>query len=257
MSTTSSGTGVTLNPASSTTPWTATLWATAVLLFAGDPVNSTNVSNILHWMTAENSGNSAWYQDNNPLNTGEGTGGGDGTGGAATLTQGAIDAADTLKLGKYGYPAIQAALRASAPLPVFAAAVGQSGWASGQYKGNTTTPGYTIANNPGTPGGSATAPTSAGYVPTGDLAGVVADSTTGAVAEGITGGAATGLVDAAGAALSPLETLEKDLTSAAFWKRIGVGAGGVALMIFGLVVVLSQTKAGGDAANAAKLAAVA
>lgn len=248
---------VDLAPPSATTSWTATLWANCVLLLAGDPVNPTNTSNMLHWMAAENSGNSAWYQDNNPLNTGQGTGGGDGTGGAATLFQGAIDAADTLTTNNYGYPAIQAALRASAPLPVFAAAVGNSQWASGKYKGNGQAPGYTIANNPGTPGGSDTAPSTAGYVPQGNIAGIATDSETGAVGQGITGGLATGVAGAAEAALSPLETLEKDLTSAAFWKRIGVGAGGVALMIFGLVIVLSETKAGGDAANAAKLAAVA
>jgi Lysozyme like domain len=81
----------------------------------------------------------------------------------------------------------------------------------------------------------------------------------------------TGDASAAGAAnpesdllpsvLNPLATIEKDLTSSAWWKRIGVFALGGALFIVGLMGFLSTTNEGkkviSEGESAAALAAVA
>jgi hypothetical protein len=241
------------------TAWTAGTWAAAVLALIGAPVTSNNISVMLHWMEAEEPpGN--WYDRNNPLNTGLGTGGGSGLGSAATLAQGAIDTADTIK--SPGYGAVLAAFKADAPIQITAVALSNSPWTgnhspvplggAGHYAG-----GASIINNPGTPAGNAAPLGSAGEVPQGTtLIGAFQDSETGAVGLGtaataealaIAGAGATlGAAGSAGSSilggLSGLAGIENALTSASFWKRVGVFAAGLGLMGVGLVIVLGQSK---------------
>ena len=72
------------------------------------------------------------------------------------------------------------------------------------------------------------------------------------------GGVASSAVSAVTSPLSAIGTLATDLSSAAFWKRIGVVALGGALLVIGGVVFFESTPTGrkvtGDAASAALLA---
>lgn len=64
-------------------------------------------------------------------------------------------------------------------------------------------------------------------------------------------GAITGAASGALGGISGLGTLVGDLTSGTWWKRIGIGAGGIALIIGGTVLFLSQTQAGKQAIGVA------
>ena len=123
----------------SATPGIATLvaggtnydWAKLVLLSGGWPLTDENVTVLLRWMRQEN-GPDNWYNRNNPLNNGWGSGGGGGTGSYDNLVIAAQNAAAALhSVG--GYSGIVAALAASAPTDQIEAAIWSSPWASGHY----------------------------------------------------------------------------------------------------------------------------
>lgn len=123
----------------SATPGIATLvaggtnydWAKLVLLSGGWPMTDENVTVLLRWMRQEN-GADNWWNRNNPLNNGYGSGGGGGTGRYANLVIAAQKCAEGL--GRHpGYREIVAALAASAPTEVTEAAIWASPWASGHY----------------------------------------------------------------------------------------------------------------------------
>lgn len=106
-------------------------WAKMVLLFAGFPMTDSNVTVLTRWMRQEN-GPDNWYNRNNPLNNGWGSGGGGGTGSYDNLVIAAQNAAAALhSVG--GYSGIVAALAASAPTDQVEAAIWASPWASGHY----------------------------------------------------------------------------------------------------------------------------
>ena len=214
---------------------TTTTWATALLILLKAPVTKNNVSNIQRWIASENSA-SSWLHTNNPLNT---TYGRTGTGipAYATVITGLIATADTINQGNGAFAGIAHALRTNAPTPVFKAAVVTSPWAAGHY-GN----GSNFASTP-----------------------LVAYATgTGGNPEGFTGQAANALlsnlsvtqpvpsstsqVDAVASStagvLSSAETVLKDLSSATFWKRVGVFVGGVVLVGGGIVLFVSISKTG-------------
>jgi len=106
-------------------------WAKLVLLNGGWPVTENNVTVITRWMRQENYIDS-WWNRNNPLNNGWGSGGGGGLGSYANLELAAINAAEALNTHP-GYAQIRAAFAASAPTEVTEAAIWASPWASGHY----------------------------------------------------------------------------------------------------------------------------
>ena len=123
----------------SATPGIATLaasatnydWAMLVLISGGWSTSEENVTVILRWMRQEN-GPDNWWNRNNPLNNGYGSGGGGGTGSYDNLVIAAQKAAENLHRGR-GYVDIVAALAASAPTAVTESAIWASPWASGHY----------------------------------------------------------------------------------------------------------------------------
>jgi hypothetical protein len=123
----------------SATPGIATLaaggtnhdWAKLVLLFAKFPLTESNVTVMTRWMRQEN-GTNDWWNRNNPLNNGWGSGGGSGLGTYDSLVIAAENAADALRKNP-GYSGIVAAFEASAPTEQIEQAIWASPWASGHY----------------------------------------------------------------------------------------------------------------------------
>jgi hypothetical protein len=123
----------------SATPGIATLvasgtnhdWAKMVLLFGGWPMTEENVTVITRWMRQENYTDS-WWNRNNPLNNGWGSGGGGGTGSYANLVIAAEKAAENLHRHP-GFQVIVDAFAASSPTEVTENAIWFSPWASGHY----------------------------------------------------------------------------------------------------------------------------
>lgn len=106
-------------------------WAKIVLIKGGWPVTENNVAVFTRWMRQENGPNN-WWNRNNPLNNGWGSGGGGGTGSYANLIIAADNAAKALR-SHPGYAGIIAAFAASAPTDVTENAIWASPWASGHY----------------------------------------------------------------------------------------------------------------------------
>lgn len=106
-------------------------WAKMVLLAGGWPQSTENVTVLLRWMRQEN-GADNWWNRNNPLNNGWGSGGGGGTGRYESLVVAAQKAAEALHKNR-GYGSIVANLAASSPTNVTEAAIWASPWASGHY----------------------------------------------------------------------------------------------------------------------------
>lgn len=107
-------------------------WAQLVLLSGGWPQTEDNITVIMRWMRQEN-GTNNWWNRNNPLNNGFGSGGGGGTGRYANLVIAAQKAAEAL--GKLsGYKGIVAALETgTTPTAAIESAIWNSNWASGHY----------------------------------------------------------------------------------------------------------------------------
>jgi hypothetical protein len=106
-------------------------WAKIVLLDGEFPVTSNNVTVLTRWMRQENGPNN-WWNRNNPLNNGWGSGGGGGTGSYPNLLVAASYAAKALRTHP-GYAGIVAALDADSPTEVTERAIWASPWASGHY----------------------------------------------------------------------------------------------------------------------------
>jgi hypothetical protein len=106
-------------------------WAKLVLLYAGFPRSEQNVAVFTRWMRQEN-GTDDWWNRNNPLNNGWGSGGGSGLGSYANLDLAAQNAAEALHSNR-GYSAIVAAFASSAPTAVTEQAIWASPWASSHY----------------------------------------------------------------------------------------------------------------------------
>jgi hypothetical protein len=110
-------------------------WAKLVLLFGGWPITEENTTVILRWMRQEN-GVDNWFNRNNPLNNGYGSGGGSGLGSYDTLSTAALKAAENLKRGS-GYVDIVAALERGDSADAVARAIWASPWASSHYANGT------------------------------------------------------------------------------------------------------------------------
>lgn len=106
-------------------------WARMVLLMAGLPITDNNVTVFTRWMRQENYVD-AWWNRNNPLNNGWGSGGGGGLGSYDSLIIAAENAAEAL-LTNRGYAGIVQAFAADSPTEVTEAAIWASPWASGHY----------------------------------------------------------------------------------------------------------------------------
>ncbi|WP_235500201.1 hypothetical protein [Leifsonia sp. Root227] len=104
-------------------------WAKLVLMFGGWPQTDANVQVMLRWMRQEN-GPPDWWNRNNPLNNGYGSGGGAGLGSYPDLTTAAEYAAKNLQRG---YPGIVAGLTAGTSADATAAAIWASPWATSHY----------------------------------------------------------------------------------------------------------------------------
>jgi hypothetical protein len=111
-------------------------WAKLVLQDGGWPASANNVTTVTQWMTSEEP-TSNWFDRNNPLNNGYGSGGGAGLGSYPNLVVAAYDVGANLHAGArnglYGYGAIAADFAASAAPSATARAIWNSDWASGHY----------------------------------------------------------------------------------------------------------------------------
>jgi hypothetical protein len=104
-------------------------WAKLVLMFGGWPQTDANVTVMLRWMRQEN-GPPDWWNRNNPLNNGYGSGGGAGLGSYPDLITAAEYCAKNLQRG---YPDIVANLQAGTSADATAAAIWASPWATSHY----------------------------------------------------------------------------------------------------------------------------
>jgi hypothetical protein len=107
-------------------------WAYLVLQDGGWPSTANNLTVITRWMDSEEPATD-WWDRNNPLNNGLGSGGGSGLGRYASVVDAAYFVAANLEYNGLGYPAIAADLAASAAPRVTARAIWDSSWASGHY----------------------------------------------------------------------------------------------------------------------------
>ena len=242
-------------------PWTTDIWARMALTYAGLPVTKNNIDNIQRWITSETGAQQGgWWRDNNPLNM---TGYGSTPPASSSVFYRFNSLNDSAKAFGTGFMAqqnmagIRAAFAANAPTPITSAAIQRSPWAgTNGYGGNplfltamapTTNPANikvdTVPNNAGIVGQAF----GALGLPGGGVVGDVLNAT------GVTDvtGAVGGVVSTAASGAKVLS----NLASGAWWKRIGIGAGGVALIIAGGVLFLSQTQAGKQAAAIATTAA--
>ncbi len=110
-------------------------WAKLVLVLGAFPMTESNVTVLTRWMRQEN-GPDDWWNRNNPLNNGWGSGGGNGTGSYDSLVIAAQNAAASLRANS-GYVAIAAALDAAAPSAQLEQAIWDSPWASSHYANGT------------------------------------------------------------------------------------------------------------------------
>lgn len=106
-------------------------WAKIVLMYGEWPVTDNNVTVITRWMRQENGPNN-WWNRNNPLNNGWGSGGGGGLGSYPNLLVAAQNAAKALHTHP-GYASIIAGFAADAATASTEHAIWFSPWASGHY----------------------------------------------------------------------------------------------------------------------------
>lgn len=106
-------------------------WAKSVLLSGGWPMSTANVTVLVRWMRQEN-GTDSWWNRNNPLNNGLGSGGGAGTGSYPDLELAAQKVAENLHRNP-SFGAVEAAFASSAPTQVTEQAIWASPWASSHY----------------------------------------------------------------------------------------------------------------------------
>ncbi len=110
-------------------------WAKLVLLSGKWPETTTNVTVLVRWMRQENGPNNWWNRDN-PLNNGYGSGGGAGTGSYANLVIAAQKAAENLHHNP-GFAPIAAAFASSASAGTIESAIWASPWSTSHYMNGT------------------------------------------------------------------------------------------------------------------------
>lgn len=231
-----------LNDTLGNSNWSSALWATLALAFANlyrakgtkaIPITANNVTNMQRWIAAEYGVAGKWGAKNNPLNM---TGYGAKSGGYPNL----FYAAQVFGhfVNQSNMSGIRNVLTLNAPTKIFSAAVVKSPWATGHYGGNP----LDIANtDPNT--SLATGQSLPAYEKLG-TGGAVPDSLPNPLSD-------------IASDFSGLGSLLGDLTSATFWKRIGIFVLGGAVFGIGLAIFISTTKPGQDGSRAVSEAAVA
>lgn len=107
-------------------------FARLVLYDGGWPASPNNVTVLTQWLRAEEP-TWDWWDRDNPLNNGLGSGGGSGLGSYGSVVTAAFDIARNLENTGYGYPMVAHDLaRSAAPIDT-AQAIWRSSWAAGHY----------------------------------------------------------------------------------------------------------------------------
>lgn len=107
-------------------------FARLVLMDGGWPTSVNNETVLTQWLRAEEPP-SDWWDRDNPLNNGLGSGGGSGLGSYRSVVVAAGDVARNLEQPGYGYPRVVTDLATSAAPGVTARAIWRSSWAAGHY----------------------------------------------------------------------------------------------------------------------------
>ena len=259
------------------TSWSPAAWSLLVLLYLNTlepkgkkiPITVNNVNNLTYWIQKESSGNlfpsgaaGDWLRDNNPFNLGTYKGSTGAYGGTIknefgtqvnTFSNPYTGASATAQALAKQYPTIVASLHQNAPVQMFQGAVTASGWASGgdtgiaaiaaAHKGAAYGP-VTLTSKflRSIPADITPGPAPGLFSQFGSLASEAFTTT----AETVTGlGGLPGVPNPVAGLASDFSGLSKvlgDLGSSAFWKRIGIGALGAALLLAGTAIFLSTTK---------------
>jgi hypothetical protein len=203
--------------------------------------SANNIDKIVQWMTAEES-SSNWWHNNNPLNV---NASGTGSDTFPNLTVGAETAAESI----IGHPDILATFTQDSSPQTFSAVVVASTWAKSHYGGDPSHISDIALPAPVIAPGGLPSSFSEGITPANPFPGPL-----GAAAGLATGGTS---VPSAPSWTSELATLLGDLTSSAWWQRVGLFAGGVVLVIGGLVLFITTTKTGQQVESDTAVAAAA
>jgi Fibronectin type III domain len=107
-------------------------FARLVLQDGGWPTSPNNVTVVTQWLRAEEPA-SDWWDRDNPLNNGLGSGGGSGLGSYDSLVTAAHDVAQNLENSGWGYPLVVTDLAHSMAPAVTVRAIWRSSWAAGHY----------------------------------------------------------------------------------------------------------------------------
>jgi len=212
------------------------VWAIGLLEALNAPVTTNNVTNVKTWLHQEQSA-SSWGNDlYNPLGVER-----NGVVTPYANVQQGIEATATLI--NNSYPQIHAALKQNRSSSVFATSVINSGWNTGYY-GATGLANWLAKGPLNASGETSTGPGNEVSRLLGDLhlpgGGVVQD-----ISSGVTGAGKT-VVHTVTGAVSGTATFFNDITSGAFWKRIGIFAGGGVLFALGLGLFITSTKPGNE-----------
>lgn len=123
-----------------------------LVLEDGDwPTSANNTIVLTQWLRAEEP-TSRWWDRDNPLNNGLGSGGGSGLGSYRSVEVAAFDVARNLEDRSYGYPMVVHDLAESVQPGTTARAIWRSDWASGHYGQGAdwdTSPVPSVASPPG------------------------------------------------------------------------------------------------------------
>ena len=214
---------------------TTQVWAAGLLTALKVPVTTNNINNIKTWIHQEQSAGSWTSSVYNPLGL-------EVNGQVqpfSTVEQGISATAQNLQAS----PQIIAALKQNAPAPVFASTVINSNWNSNFYKGIGLTnwlskgPLDAAAAITSSPGNEVSRIIGDLNLPGGGVIQDISSTVTGAGSAVVSTAAATG-------------KLLGNLTSASFWKRVGIFTGGLAMFGVGLTIYISTTKPGQAAIKA-------
>ena len=107
-------------------------FARLVLQHGGWPASANNIAVLTQWLRAEEP-TSRWWNRDNPLNNGLGSGGGRGLGSYRSVVAASFYVAQNLESPLYGYPMVARDLAASAQPGSTSRAIWRSDWASGHY----------------------------------------------------------------------------------------------------------------------------
>ena len=231
------------------------------------PLTANNIANLQRIIAGESAGNQAGFlRDNNPFNLGTWASPHSGVYGGTVVPEfgiyvnkfaspeaGAQGTAQAI-VGQSNNAALLKALQQDAPTAIFGGALSSSAWKGAGYASPTGINRFSpfTGSSPATAG----LPKNVSVTVNGVHSTQDVNNVLGASVNAATGGLAGNLATATGlGGVAGLGTLVGDLTSGTWLRRIGIGAGGIALIIGGTVLFLSQTQAGKQVIGAATTAA--